>query len=337
MDILNKVKPKVAIEKSTESENINDLKKIAEVITFDPYSPYPEIAEIIRDAVAIVSTKVKLSGEALETARNLKIIARTGVGVDETRIDLTIAKKKGILITYNPGVNSVSVAELTIMVALALLRGVFVKTKLVKEGMWKEGQQSKGRRLNGMKWGIVGFGNIGQRLTEILRSMNVTVLVDDPYLSKWFIESKGCTSVGLDRLLMESDIVSLHLPLIKKEASSAHSMKATYHIIGEREISLMKKGSILINVARGGIVDENALLDALREGKLSGAGLDTLETEPLPANSPLLSLENLIVTPHIGGSTDVDLHSGAFGAIEEVIRFLRGEPPIHPFRMDDAS
>ncbi|MCL4447942.1 MAG: NAD(P)-dependent oxidoreductase [Thermoplasmatales archaeon] len=333
MDRQEKTKPKVVIEKSTVSENINNLKEIAEVVTVDPYSSNIELLKAVKDAIAVVSTKLKLSGEILEEAKNLRIIARTGVGVDETRVDLTVAKKREILITYNPGVNSVSVAELTILIALALLRKIFVITRLVKDDKWKVSQQTEGRRLNGMKWGIIGFGNIGQRVTEILKNMNVTVLVDDPYLSEWFIESKGCIPVSLDELLKESDIVSLHLPLIKKESSHNSPMQPTYHIIGEREISLMKKGSILINVARGGIVDEKALLNALNAGKLAGAGLDTLETEPLSADSPLLSLENVIVTPHIGGSTDVDHHSGSFDAVEEVIRFLKGVPPLHPFRL----
>jgi D-3-phosphoglycerate dehydrogenase len=328
-----KERPKVVLEKTTVSENISELRKIADVVSVDAYCSEEELLEAVRDSVAVVSTKMKLSGKILEASRNLKIIARTGVGVDETRVDLAVAKRKNILITYNPGVNSVSVAELTILTSLALLRKIFVTTRLVKEGKWKEGQQTEGKRLNGMKWGIIGFGNIGQRVNDILKSMNVTVLVDDPYVSRWFIESKGCRLVSLDELLMESDIVSIHVPLIKEGSISTSLMRPTYHLIGEREISLMKQGGILINVARGGLVDEDALLRALKRGKLSGAVLDTLEKEPLPPCSPLLSLENVIITPHIGGSTDVDHHSGSFDAVEEVIRFLKGEPPLHPYRL----
>ncbi|MDA8142422.1 MAG: hydroxyacid dehydrogenase [Thermoplasmatales archaeon] len=318
----NHSKPKVVVENSVVNcDNFDQLKELADVLVMDPYANESEWIRAIDGAIAVIDRKAKLSQNVLESAASLKLIARTGIGVDNTRIHLETAARRGLLITYNPGINSDSVAELTILLALSLYRKLFILNNFVRKIEWNKGQMSTGREIKDKTWGLVGLGRIGFRVAEILHSFGLRVVAFDPYIKPEEMKKRGAESMGLTDLLIESDIVSLHVPLIP----------STYHLIGEKELSLMKKESIIINTSRGGIIDEKALYDAITGGKIFGAGLDTLEIEPIKSDNPLLSLENVIITPHIGGSTHEGIFAGSHNAIAEVIRFLKNEAPIHPY------
>ena len=235
--------------------------------------------------------------------------------MDETRIDLKTAKERGILITYNPGINSDSVAELTILLALAILRKLLIINKCIKLGNWGDAQSKIGIQISGKKWGVIGFGNVGIRVAKIAFSMGCQVYAYDPYIADSTIRNRGVEPMSLKDLINECDIVSIHVPLLE----------STKHLIGEKELKLMKKDAVLINVSRGGIIDDIALYEAVKSGNLLGAGLDTLEDEPIHADNPLLSLENVVLTAHIGGSTHESMIKGSELAVEEVLRLLNGE------------
>ena len=309
-------KPTVVIEDSITSKNVSKLIAVANVLTLNPYAGTEKWKYAVKQAIAIVDRKTKLTKEILDSAPNLKLIARTGIGVDETRIDLKEAKKRGIYITYNPGVNSDSVAELTILLALSVYRKLLILNDYVKKAEWSKGQAVLGYELNNKKWGFIGFGNAGVRVGNIARSMGCKTYAFDPNLDANTILSRGAEPTTMENLLSECDIISVHVPL----------METTKHLIGEREIDKIKSNAVLINVSRGGIVDDNALYKALKSRKLLGAGLDTLEDEPIHISNPLLELDNIVITPHIGGSTYEGINAGAELAVEEVLRLIKGEP-----------
>ncbi|EHP70230.1 phosphoglycerate dehydrogenase-like oxidoreductase [Metallosphaera yellowstonensis MK1] len=313
-------RPKVIVESNitnSTSPRVNqvleELYGIARVVKLDHSSPKEVWIREIDDVVAVVNRKAKLDKEIIAAAKKLRLIARTGSGVDKTRIDLEEAKKKGIIITYNPGLNSPSVSELTFLLIQAIYRKLFKVTQLVKEGRWNEGVNLPGMELSGKTLGIVGLGNIGRRVARIGTAYEMRVLGYDPYVRD---KIQGIEIVELEDLLRESDIITLHVPLTEE----------TRGLIDRKRLSLVKDGAVLINASRGEIVDEGALVDALRSGKLMGAGLDVLNVEPPSPDNPLLQMENVIITPHIGGTTIEAFERGAESAIREVIRLLKGEP-----------
>ncbi|WMT53521.1 NAD(P)-dependent oxidoreductase [Ferroplasma acidiphilum] len=316
-------KPVVVIEDSVISNNVKELKSMAEVITMSPYAGVDKWIIAVKDAVAVIDRKMRLSKEVLDAAPALKLIARTGIGVDETRIDLNEVRRRNIVVTYNPGINSDSVAELTVMLALSIYRKLFILNRYVREAKWAEGQSNLGNQIKGKAWGFIGFGNAGTHVANIVKSFGCSINAYDPYLNKQAIVERGGNPLELDALLRQCDIISIHVPL----------MDSTKHLIGERELNLMKKDAILINVSRGGIVDDTALYRALKGGKLRGAGLDTLEDEPIHVTNPLLTMDNVIITPHIGGSTHEAVIAGAELAVNEVVRLLKGEKPLSPYKL----
>lgn len=314
-------KPHVLVENSISTKNLKTLEEMANISYIDPYADTGEWTLKIKESLAVVNRKGKLTGEILKSATKLRLIARTGIGVDETRIDLNTARERGILITYNPGINADSVAELTILFALASYRKLFILNSLIRIGEWKEAQSNTGKQLKGKTWGFVGFGNVAFRTSCIINGMGLRSIAFDPYLSEETIKSRGAEPSDMETLLRESDIVSVHVPLTNE----------TRHLISEREISMMKKEAILINVSRGGIFDDKALFEALKTHRISMACIDTPEEEPIKPENPLLKLDNIIITPHIGGSTEEALAAGSELAVDEVIRFLKGEPPRTPY------
>lgn len=295
------------------NQALEELSRIAKIVELDPSSPKEEWSREIEDATAVVNRKMKLDRDIIVAAKKLRLVARTGSGVDSTRIDLEEAKKKGIIITYNPGLNSPSVSELTFLLIMSIYRKLLRVTQLVKEGKWLEGVNFPGLELYGKTLGVIGLGNVGRRVAKIAMAYEMRVLGYDPYVRD---PIQGIEIVELDQLLRESDIITLHVPLTAE----------TRGLIDGKRLSLVKDGAILINTSRGEIIDEDALIEALRSGKLMGAGLDVLSVEPPSLNNPLLKMENVVITPHIGGTTIEAFERGAESAIREVIRFLRGEP-----------
>lgn len=238
------------------------------------------------DAI-IVGMEETISEAVLQAASRLKIIAKHGAGVDN--IDIPAATKRGIPVVSAAGANSDAVADLTIGLFLALARTIPVADRSVKEGKWP---RLVGVQLNGKVLGIIGLGKIGRKVARRATGFNMKTLIYDVVKDEAFASQWGISYVALEELLRQADFISIHIPLDP----------ATRGLIGEKELSLMKKDAFLVNVSRGSIVDEEALHQALKEGRIRGAALDVFAQEP-PAGNPLLKLDNVISTPHMAGYT----------------------------------
>ena len=238
----------------------------------------------------IVRSATMADEELLDRASSLEVIGRAGVGLDN--IDLEAATRRGIAIINAPAGNTVSTAEHAFALLLALARGIPDAAASMRAGNW-ERKSLTGAQLAGKVLGVVGAGRIGTAVVRRARAFGMEVLVSDPFLTQARARELGVRSVPLERLLETSDYVTLHVPLIEE----------TRHLIGAAELARMKPAAGLINAARGGIVDEIALVAALEAGDIAAAALDVFEAEPLPADDPLRTCRNLIMTPHIGAST----------------------------------
>ena len=241
----------------------------------------------------IVRNRTQVRGAALEGARSLKVVGRLGVGLDN--IDVPACEARGIQVIAAAGANAVSVAEYVVTLALVLLRGAYSSSRAVEAGTWPRQMLSQGREAAGKVLGLVGFGSIGQITAGKAAALGMRVVAHDPVMPAdapaW--RDLGVEPRALEALLAESDVVSLHLPLTEQ----------TRGLLGRPKLERMKRDAILINTARGGVVDEGAVASMLREGRLGGAALDVFDREPLPAGSPLAGAPNLILTPHIAGVT----------------------------------
>ena len=270
---------------------------------------------------AVISRKGKITRDQMErSAGRLKIIARTGVGVDPSRVDLDAAKEFRIWVTNQPGSNSVSVAELVCGQLIALVRHTHVAHRAVKENRWSDYLKFIGTELAGKTIGIVGMGNIGARVALRVRAFEMDFLVYDPYIPESHVTALGGKWVALEELLAESDFVTIHCPLNRE----------TKGMIGASGLALMKPSAFLINAARGGIVDEDALCAVLRERKIAGAALDVIANEPPSKDHPLIQLDNVLWTPHVGAMTLEASKRGEWGAADEVIRVLEKKRPKNP-------
>ena len=247
-------------------------------------------AELAHADGLVVRSSTRVTDELLEQAPRLRVIGRAGVGVDN--IDLDAATRRGILVMNTPGGNATSVAEHTLALLLALARLVPQLNAAIHAGRWEK-SGALGVELRGKTLGLVGFGRVGSEVARRARALELRVLAYDPYISEGVAEEAGVELVPLDELVSRSDFISLHAAL----------SPATENLINAGSIAKMKRGARLINTARGELVDEAALAEALRSGHLAGAALDVFAVEP-PRNSPLLGLPNVIATPHVAGSTE---------------------------------
>ncbi|MCD6105587.1 MAG: hydroxyacid dehydrogenase [Thermosipho sp. (in: Bacteria)] len=247
------------------------------------------IKEISNIDVLVVRSATKVTADIIEAGKNLKIIARAGTGLDN--VDVEKAKEKGIKVLNTPGANGISVAELTIGLMISCARHIAQGTIDLKEGKWTK-KQLKGHELYKRTVGIIGFGNIGKEVAKRLLAFEMKVLAYDPFVKETELDVE---IVDLETIFKKSDIITVHVPLNEK----------TKHLIDKHAIEMMKDGVIIINAARGGVVDEQALYDALVSGKVYATGLDVFEVEP-PTDElreKLLELPNVVATPHIGAST----------------------------------
>jgi D-3-phosphoglycerate dehydrogenase len=269
-----------------------------------------QLEQIIGDYDGLaVRSATKVTGRLLERARRLKVVGRAGVGVDN--VDLDAATRRGVVVMNTPGGSSVTVAELALAMILGLSRHVAAATASVRAGRWEK-KRFQGHELAGRTLGVVGIGNIGSILVARAIAMGMRVVAYDPFLSHDAAAKLGAALVDLDALWREADVVSVHVPLTDK----------TRNLVDATALAKMKKGALLVNCARGGIVDERALADAVRCGHLAGAALDVFEREPPPADHPLLALENVILTPHIGASTEEAQSAVAIAVAEQLADYL---------------
>ena len=253
--------------------------------------PAAELARELADAAGlIVRSATRVNSELLEKAAALRVVGRAGVGVDN--IDVEAATRRGVLVMNTPGGNAVSVAEHALALLLALARNVPQLAAATRAGRWEK-SGAQGIEVRGKTLGLVGLGRVGGEVARRARAMEMRVLASDPFLSENAARDAGAELVSLDDLLARADFISLHTAL----------SPATEKIINAAALGKMKRGARLINTARGELVDEAALAEALRSGHLAGAALDVFAVEP-PRDSPLLALPNVIATPHVAGSTE---------------------------------
>lgn len=240
---------------------------------------------------------------------SVKVISRYGAGVD--RVDIPACTKKGIKVTNTPGANSVAVCELAFALMLAVSRNIPKLHKAVENGEWP---RNEGMELCGKTMGIVGMGAIGKNLAVRAAAFGMTVCAYDPFFDREFAEKNGVREMTLDEVLSTSDYVSLHVPL----------NDSTRHLIDAGRIASMKDRAVIINTARGGIIDEEAAAEALKSGKLGGLGIDAFENEP-PTDSPLFGLDNVVFTPHTGAHTAEAVANMGRMSVENAIAVLKGE------------
>jgi D-3-phosphoglycerate dehydrogenase / 2-oxoglutarate reductase len=277
-----------------------------------------DILAVARDADAILVTYAKLPGELLRQLTRCKAIGRFGLGVDN--IDLPAAKELGIAVNYVPDYCLREVSDHTMALLLALARKVPLSNKLVQSGRWEVPPIVPLRRLDGQVLGLVGFGNIPRALAPKAKAFGLKVITHDPYVKPDALAAVGVEGVSFDDLLARSDFISVHAPL----------MPQTRGLMNAAAFAKMKKGALLINTARGPLVDEAALVAALDSGQLGGAGLDVVTTEPLAKDSPLLGRDNVIVTPHTAFYSVEALEELQTKCASDVARVLSGEKAVYP-------
>lgn len=281
---------RIHVNDPLDKQATEKLASVPNVVLTSQHYEKDELIKIIPEVeVLIVRSATKVTADIIEAGKNLKIIGRAGTGLDN--IDVKAAESKGIKVLNTPGANSISVAELAIGLMLACSRHIARGTIDLKNGKWTK-KELEGHELFGRTVGIIGFGNIGKEVAKRLLAFDMKVLAYDPFVKETDI---NVNIVDLDTIYRESDYITIHVPLTPE----------TKNMINEQTIMKMKDGVIIINAARGGIIDEVALYNALVSGKVYAAGLDVFEIEP-PTDEirqKLLSLPNVVATPHVGAST----------------------------------
>ncbi len=264
----------------------------------------------------IVRLATKLKGPVLEAATNLKVVVRAGIGVDN--IDIPGCTDKGILVENTPFGNAISAAEHAFALLLSLARHVPQASASTKAGKWEK-SKFEGVELDGKTLGLIGAGNIGAIVARKAIGFGMSVVAFDPVLTEDRAKEIGVEKVDLDELLKRADAITLHVPLID----------ATKHLLNEHTLDKCKTGVLIVNASRGGTVDEAALGRALESGKVRGAALDVFETEPVPADHPLLGRDDVILTPHLGASTSDAQVRVAVQAAEQIVALVQEKKKIN--------
>jgi len=307
---------KILITDKMAEEAIKLLKDAGHKVTFDEMDHDKLLKEVGKYEGFMVRGRTKVIKEIVEAGSkgNLKVIGRAGIGVDN--VDIERAGKLGIPVVNAPTGSTISVAELTITHMLSLSRNITKADSTMKKGEWAK-KQLRGSELYGKTLGLIGTGNIGKLTGKIAHCFGMKIIGYDPFISKKDMAKDGIEKKDdLVDLISSSDFISLHLP---------HTPK-THYIINKEMISKMKPTAYIINCSRGGTVDETALYNALKNGEIAGAGIDVYEKEP-PVDNPLLGLENVVLTPHLGANTNEgQIRAGTICA-EQIIKVLKGKEP----------
>ncbi len=306
----------IVISEFIDTASVERLKTTYSVHRDDElWTRRDELGALLRDALAIIlRNRTQLDAELLAKAPKLQVVGRLGVGLDN--IDLAICKARGIAVCPAVGANAQAVAEYVIAAAMTLLRwAAFSSSGRLLHGEWPRQEMGEGRELSGKTLGLIGFGAIGQGAAAKARCLGMATIASDSNLGDDHPAWRETARVGLQDLLGRADIVSLHCPLTPE----------TRGLIGPAEIAAMKPGALLINTARGGIVDETALAAALRSGQLGGAALDVFDSEPMTAETAALfaGLPNLMLTPHIAGITVESNRRISAITVENVLKVLK--------------
>lgn len=272
--------------------------------------------DAVTDADVVVLRILKMPKESFVRFPKLKMVMRWGVGYDS--VDIEEAGRRGVLVCNTPGANAYAVAELAVGLMIDVGRNIFGYYSNVRQEIWDRNRFAVNCSLNGKTVGLIGGGNIGRQVAKRVQAFGAQVQYYDAFRLSPELEGQfGLTYRDLDTLLKTSDVVSVHVPLLD----------STRHILGREQLALMKPSAILINTARGGLVDDAALLDALRGGRISGAGLDCVEEETSPVTKALTQMTNVVLTPHVGGTTS-DLGSAIIPMLAENISKLQAGQPV---------
>jgi len=270
-----------------------------------------EYAQHLGDADALfVRSAVKVNADVLAKAPKLRVIGRAGVGVDN--VDLPAATAAGVLVMNTPGGNAVAVAEHTLGLMLCMARSISEAVTSTKAGKWEK-KNFMGSELRGKTLGILGLGYIGQEVAKRARGFEMKIIASDPYASPKIVADLGIPLVSQDDLYAQSDYITLHVAITKE----------TNRMLNDSAFAKMKSGVRIVNCARGELVDGEALARAIQSGKVAGAAIDVFETEPPPAGDPLLALETVLATPHIGGSTREAQEIVGVRIVEQVVEYLQ--------------
>jgi D-3-phosphoglycerate dehydrogenase len=278
-----------------------------------------ETARVLRDADGILVNLHPLPASVIQELQKCRVISRYGVGYDNVSVEAATAK--GIWVARVPDYCLEDVSDQALALLLGCVRKVAFKDRRIREGAWNLHREQPSYRIAGKILGLVGYGAIARTLHRKLSGFGLgRVLVFDPYLDPKKIEENGAESVNLRALLKNSDYVSIHAPLSEE----------TRGLIGSRELSLMKRTAILVNTSRGPLIEEKAVAEALADGKITAAGLDVFETEPLPADSPLRQLDNVILSDHAGWYSEESVAELKTKAAQNVLEVLKGGKPTYP-------
>jgi D-3-phosphoglycerate dehydrogenase / 2-oxoglutarate reductase len=278
------------------------------------------LAAALDGVAATLASTEPYTARVLDQAPELRVISRLGVGYDA--IDVAAATRHGVAVCTTPGANHIAVADMAVTLLLACLRRLLPSDRTVHGGGWA--QSGLGRDVRATTIGVVGTGLIGREVVQRLAGFGPTMLMRDVVETPALVERYGARYVSLDELLAASDVITLHVPLLPE----------TRGLIGEAALRRVKPTAYLVNTARGPLVDEAALVEALREKRIAGAALDVFAEEPLSATSALREFDNVILTPHVAGVTQESVQAMAQMAIENVRRVLRGEAPVHAVNAD---
>lgn len=301
---------KVLVSDNISQKGIEILKKAGLEVDVKTGLKSEELKEIIGEYDAlIIRSATKVTADIIDAAHRLKVIGRAGTGVDN--VDRVAATKKGIVVMNTPGGNTITTAEHTIALLFSLARKIPQAVASMKEGKWEK-KKFMGIELYNKTLGIIGLGRIGSEVAKRMQCMGMNVLAHDPFLSDERAEELGIIKTDLERIFKESDFITIHTPLTSE----------TKYLINKNTIAKMKKGVYIINCARGGIVNEKDLYEAIQSGRVAGAALDVYETEPPEQDNPLIKDERIICTPHLGASTLEAQENVAVAIAEQVIDFL---------------
>ena len=304
---------KILICDTLNSKVLEELQSLGECIDISSSKSKEQdlVLEICEAEIVVIRSGTQLTKEIIEKGENLKIIARCGVGVDN--IDIGYAKSKNIKVTNSPSANLISVVELTIALIINAARKINLSDNHLKEGNWNR-KEFIGIELSGKQLGIIGYGKAGRLVSERMKSFGMSVAFYDPYVKDWDGPEKN---LELDELLSSSDVISIHV--IKTEETES--------LISKEKLNLLKKNAILVNTSRGGVVDEDYLVEMLRSKKIFGAGLDVYSEEP-PKNIDNFVDINLITTPHLGASTNEAQLKAGLDTVENIKKILAGDSSV---------
>lgn len=322
---------KILVSDSLSEEGLKILKESYQVDEKTNLSPEELISAVGEYDALVVRSGTQVTAAVIEAAINLKVIGRAGVGVDN--IDVDKATEKGIIVLNAPEGNTVSAAEHAVAMMMALSRNIPGASNSLKNKKWQR-SQFMGIELYNKTLGVIGLGRVGSEVIRRAKAMGMHIQGYDPYISVERAEKLGVKLASLEEIYRTSDFITLHLP----------KTSSTYHMIGKKEVAMMKEGIRIVNCARGGLIDEEAFYEALQSGKVAGAALDVFEKEPAVDN-PLVSLDNVVVTPHLGASTQEAQVNVAVQVAHQVVAALRGEavvtavnvPAIPPETMADVK